>query len=311
MTVLVTGGCGFIGSHLVDALLKAGHTVRVVDDLSTGTREAIAPSVEVVVADVADESTFAPLLDDVDAVFHLAAIASVEASQKAWFRSHQVNSGGLVNLLQHIKQSGRVIPVVYASSAAVYGDCHASPIDESVVPAPLSAYGADKLACEFHGRIASRLNGIPALGLRFFNVFGPGQNPASPYSGVISLFMDKAARGESLTILGDGAQTRDFVFVGDVVHAMLDGLDALQRGQLGGEVFNVGGGHAITIRQLAQTICDIYGLDAKKQIAYGPAREGEIRHSLSDISRLKAALNWQPKWSLADGLNAIRHNEAA
>lgn len=300
MATLVTGGCGFIGSHLVAQLVRSGERVLVVDDLSTGKRENLPPGVELAEADIVHPACFSPLLPVVDRVFHLAAIASVERSNRDWYRTHQVNIGGTVNLFHSIARSGRSIPVVYASSAAVYGDCPTLPIAETMPVAPLSAYGADKLACEQHAAVATELHGIPTAGLRFFNVYGPNQDAASPYSGVISIFMQKAAERQPLTILGDGEQTRDFVYVEDVVSTLLAAMEKLQTGALRRDVFNVGTGNAISIRKLAETINRIAGNDAP--IQYGPARAGEIRHSYCANSHAATLLGYQPSCPLETGL---------
>lgn len=300
MTTLITGGCGFIGSHLVARLLRDGETVRIIDDLSTGSREALPDGVELTVGDIVDENIFPALLDGVDRVYHLAAIASVERSRTDWYRAHQVNIGGTVNLFHSIARSGRPVPVVYASSAAVYGDCATLPIHEQVAPMPLSAYGADKLACEWHGRIAAELHGIPTAGLRFFNVYGPGQDPHSPYSGVISIFMERAAQGQALTIYGDGLQSRDFVFVDDVVATLHAAMDKLLAGELKHGVFNVGTGKATTVRQLAEQVRAVSGKDIA--IDHAPARQGEIQHSYCDNRLAAERLGVLPSCPLDLGL---------
>ena len=237
-TFLVTGGCGFIGSHLCDALLREGHAVRVLDDLSSGSPENLPRGVEFVRGDVARPETARLALNGVQGCFHLAAIASVERGMQDWVGTHRVNLTGTIVLLEQIRRlPGRErIPFVYASSAAVYGDCDALPLTETSVPRPLSAYGADKLACELHARVASVAHDIPTVGLRFFNVFGPRQNPASPYSGVISIFCDRLGRGEAVEVFGDGHQTRDFIFVRDVVTALVHAMTICPSGA---PVFNV------------------------------------------------------------------------
>lgn len=300
MTTLVTGGCGFIGSHLVAKLLKNGEDVIVVDNLSTGKRENLRTGAELIIADIVNADTFPPLLEKVDRVFHLAAIASVELSHKHWYRSHQVNIGGLVNLFDSISRTGKNIPVVYASSAAVYGDCKALPIKESAPKIPLSAYGADKLACEQHGKIAAELHDIPNIGLRLFNVYGPNQDPHSPYSGVISIFMQRAGEGKPLTIFGNGQQSRDFVYVEDVVGTMLAAMRKLQTGVMAQGVFNVGTGNAVTIKELAEQVRSISGRDCI--IEHGEPRSGEIQHSYCDNTRVKTELDYTPQCPLGHGL---------
>lgn len=301
-TALVTGGCGFIGSHLVRSLLAEGLSVIVVDDLSTGSKDALLPQAELVVGDITDPSIFDSLLPRVDKVYHLAAIASVERSRTDWFRAHSVNIGGTVNLFHAIAKGGQRQPVVYASSAAIYGDARTLPIAETIIPAPLSAYGIDKLACEWHGRLAFDLHGIPNAGMRFFNVYGPGQDPKSPYSGVISIFMDRARRGDPLTIFGDGGQSRDFVFVADVVKTLRLSMRNILAGSLRQDVFNVGTGRPITVSALAEQIVAISGKGS--ELRYAEPREGEIRYSYCDNRHAGQALGFVPETSLEAGLKA-------
>jgi nucleoside-diphosphate-sugar epimerase len=205
---LVTGGAGFIGSHLVHALLDEGHAVRVLDDLSNGHRKNLPQHVELTEADVTDPAAVETALDGVDGCFHLAAIASVARSHREWLRTHQVNLTGTINVFDQARPSrlGREVPVVYASTAAIYGNCGSFPVDEESPAAPLSAYGADKHACELHARVAGAIHGVPTIGLRFFNLYGPRQDPLSPYSGVISIFADRLRRGEPVEIFGDGCR---------------------------------------------------------------------------------------------------------
>ncbi|MBM3617752.1 MAG: NAD-dependent epimerase/dehydratase family protein [Alphaproteobacteria bacterium] len=300
MTTLITGGCGFIGRHLTAALLGAGEQVIVLDDLSTGDRSALPKGAELVVGDITTPDIFDALVAKVDRVFHLAAIASVERSRTDWHCAHTVNIGGTVNLFHTIAKSGRKLPVVYASSAAVYGDSDALPLAETTPVKPLSAYGADKYACEVHGRIAADLHGIPNAAMRFFNVYGPGQDPKSPYSGVISIFMAKARKGEPMTIFGDGSQSRDFVFVKDVVSALRAAMDSLQQDNAQHDVFNVGTGKAITIRELAEQVIALGG--NRSQLLFGPSREGEILHSYCDNRHAQQKLAFLPATPLAEGL---------
>lgn len=201
-TYLVTGGCGFIGSHLVDALLGGGHEVRVVDDLSTGKRENLPDGVELFLGDVADGALMRRAMMDVDGCFHLAAVASVQRGNEDWLGTHRVNLTGAVtvfDLARNCRPSGPV-PVVYASSAAVYGDNPALPLAEDAATRPLSAYGADKLGCELHARVAWLVHRVPNVGFRFFNVYGPRQDPKSPYSGVIAIFAGKVAARQQITV---------------------------------------------------------------------------------------------------------------
>jgi UDP-glucose 4-epimerase len=219
---LVTGGAGFIGSHLVGALLKQGHAVRVLDDLSSGARGNLPPHIELIEGDVTNPRTVEQAFEGIDACFHLAAIASVVRSNREWRRTHEVNLTGTINIFDQARRlrPRREIPVVYASTAAIYGDRAVVPIGEPNPAAPLSAYAADKSACELHARVAGAVHRIPTVGLRFFNIYGPRQDARSPYLGVITPFADKLVRGEPVEIFGDGNQIRDFVYIGDAVCAL-------------------------------------------------------------------------------------------
>ncbi len=296
--VLVTGGCGFIGSHLVAALIARGDEVRVLDDLSTGSRANLAPGAALTVGDIADGATVRDALAGCDACFHLAAIASVERGVRDWPGSHRVNLSGSIAVFDAARERG--VPVVYASSAAVYGDHADLPLDEQAPTRPLSAYGADKLGCEQHARVGGLVYGLPTLGLRFFNVFGPRQDPRSPYSGVISIFCDRLARGEPVAIYGDGGQTRDFVAVGDVVAALLAGL-----GKAGpaAPVLNVCTGRATSVLELAHVIAEVCG--AAPAVTHLPPRLGEIRHSLGDPTRLRTELGLGEPRGLREGIAEI------
>ena len=298
MTVYaITGGAGFIGSHLADSLLADGHRVRVLDDLSTGRRARLDPRAEVIVADVGDPAALARLLEGAAAVFHLAAIASVVRSNQDWAGTHRVNLGGTIAVLQAAREAGG-IPVVYASSAAVYGN-QAGPAHEALAAAPLSAYGADKFGSELHAAIAFRVHGVPTFGLRFFNIYGPRQDPRSPYSGVISIFAERVARRERLVIHGDGQQRRDFVHVGDAVRHLRAGLRLLQD-QPQAEVVNVCTGTATSILDLALTLGRLAG--RMPDIEFAPPREGDIRASVGDAGRARALLGIAAETPLQAGL---------
>ena len=295
---VVTGGAGFIGSHLVDALLAAGHRVRVVDDLSTGRRVNLDPRAELVLGDVADAEVMGAALDGAAGCFHLAAIASVARANEDWAGTHRVNLGGTVAVLEAARNAGRV-PVVYASSAAVYGDHGDVRLHEGLPPQPLSAYGADKLGGELHGRVAFHVHGVPTLGLRFFNVYGPRQDPDSPYSGVISVFAARIARARQVTINGDGRQTRDFVYVADIVEHLLAGMERIAaRPQAG--VFNACTGTATSVVALAETLGGIIGLPPR--LGFAPPRAGDLRASLGSPSAARLALRVSPPVTLEDGL---------
>jgi UDP-glucose 4-epimerase len=294
---LVTGGAGFIGSHLCDALIARGDKVRVLDDLSTGHRANLPSGVECIVGDIADTATAQLVSEGVDGCFHLAAIASVERGIKDWLGTHRANLTGAITLYDAIRRHGTRVPIVYASSAAVYGDCPTIPIRETADRRPLSAYGADKYGCELHAATATHVHGIPTVGLRFFNIYGPRQDPCSPYSGVISIFCERIRNAAPILIRGDGAQTRDFVHVSDAVAALL----AAMRLRLdAASVFNVCTGQATSILELAHFI----GKLARKHpnVNHIPARDGDIRHSLGDPTSMRAALGISRMVPLHEGL---------
>ncbi|EWY36853.1 epimerase [Skermanella stibiiresistens SB22] len=296
---LVTGGCGFIGSHLVDSLLARGDSVRVLDDLSTGRRSNLPQGVELLVGDVADAAVVSRAMAGVDGCFHLAAVASVQRGNEDWLGTHRVNLTGTVAVLDAARTKGRngAVPVVYASSAAVYGDNPEMPLPETAATAPLSAYGADKLGCELHARVAWKVHGVPSTGFRFFNVYGPRQDPKSPYSGVIAIFADKVAERRGITVNGDGGQTRDFVYVTDVVRHLVAAMDS---GHQGSRVFNVCTGRPTTVLELARIISRLGGVEPR--IEHGPARAGDIRESLGDPRRAAEAFGFTAETPVTEGL---------
>lgn len=294
-TILVTGGCGFIGAHLCAALRARGDQLRVLDDLSTGSEAKLEAGTRFILGDINQTRTLAEAMEGVDACFHLAAIASVERGVADWSGTHRTNLSATIALFNLARR--RAIPVVYASSAAVYGRGDGHPLHEASPTMPLSSYGADKLGCEQHARVAGLVHGVPTMGLRFFNVFGPGQNPASSYSGVISIFCDRIRRGQPITIYGNGWQTRDFVHVGDVVRAL---IAALPRVSTSGPALNVCTGSAVTIQALAEMIAEIKGqpLNIRRQ----PPRAGEITHSVGSAAHAQEILGWHSAVTLREGL---------
>jgi len=308
-TILVTGGCGFIGTHLCHALVKAGQTVRILDNLSTGKAAGIPEEAELIVGDVADADTVRRAMDGADGVIHLAAVASVEKCNIEWVESHGTNLTGTLTVMAAARDAAPVpLPVVWASSAAIYGAARTLPIGERTPPAPLSPYGADKLGGELHGSAAADIFGVANTALRFFNVYGPGQDPKSPYSGVISIFADRLARGENITINGDGQQTRDFIYVGDVVRAIGSALDRLLRRRrlsqdAAFDAINVCTGRAVTISVLAETLHALTG--SSGSIAHGAAREGDIHDSVGDAARMQRLLNIRAETRLEDGLRTL------
>ncbi|MDB5408419.1 MAG: epimerase [Rhodospirillales bacterium] len=297
---LVTGGCGFIGSHLCDALVAQGHAVRILDDLSTGKLANKPAAAELLRGDVADPELAARAMADVDGCFHLAAVASVERGHQDWLGTHRTNLTGAITIFDAARRpraEGTSTPVVYASSAAVYGDNPQLPLGETAATRPLSAYGADKLGCELHGHVATHVHGVPTAGLRFFNVFGPRQDPKSPYSGVISTFCDRLRAGTGIRIDGDGQQTRDFIYVGDVVAALLSAMAGMTDDS---PVFNVCTGLATSILALAQLIAELCG--RAPDIAFAARRAGDIRASVGDPRRATEDLGFTAKVPLRDGL---------
>jgi len=299
---LVTGGAGFIGSHLVEALVERGEHVRVLDDFSTGRREnlsAVAEHIELLKGDVTDPETVERAMAACDYVLHLAAIASVEASLKEPQRTHRINVGGTLNVLEAARRI-RVRRVVFASTTALYGDHTALPLREELPPHPLSPYAASKVAGEAYCRAFHASYGLPTVALRFFNVYGPRQDPANPYSGVVSIFAARLTRGDRPIIYGDGKQTRDFVYVADIVRAM---LLACEREAAAGGIFNIAGGEQTSVLQLAAELNQV--LDTNLTPIFAPARNGEVRFSQGDARRARQVLAWEPRISLREGLSRL------
>jgi UDP-glucose 4-epimerase len=297
---VITGGAGFIGSHLADALLADGHAVRIVDDFSTGQRENIDPRCTVLTGDVADAKLMHHALDGTNGCFHLAAIASVARCNEDWLGTHRTNQTGTIAVLEAARDAGR-LPVVYASSAAVYGDLGDRIAREDLHPQPRTAYGADKLGSELHARVGFLIHGVPTLGCRFFNVYGPRQDPSSPYSGVISIFAKRIADDAQVTIHGDGGQTRDFVFVADVVTHLKSGMQWLTR-EGGASVLNVCTGQGTSIMTLLRSLGDLHG--GLPEIVHGPSRAGDIRQSIGDPTGAVARLGLRATVPLQEGLAA-------
>ena len=297
----MTGGAGFIGRALTARLVKAGARVTVLDDLSSGDASRLDPGVRLIEGSVTDLDQVTAAARDADAVFHLAAIASVAKCNADLAASHRVNLGGFVNVLEAAISQPVRPALVYASSAAVYGDNPDTPLAETAPPRPLSPYGADKLGCELHAAAAATVHGVRSTGLRFFNVYGPGQDPGSPYSGVISRFHSLTIRGEGLTIFGDGLQTRDFVFVEDVVDALI----AAAGRQAGpeAEVLNVCTGQETSLLELARQLGDVSG--RKVGISHAEGRAGDIRRSAGSPDRLARMLGARPATDLLTGLKRL------
>ena len=301
---LITGGCGFIGSHIAEELVGAGNNqVTVFDDLSSGHLEnidSIRDRVSFVEGDVRDRDALSRSLDGVDYVFHEAALVSVFDSVERPFDNHSINLTGTLNVLAASAESG-VKRVVLASSAAVYGNDPDLPKVETMLPCPESPYGLAKITKEYYASVYSKLYDLPVIALRYFNVFGPRQDPKSPYSGVISIFVDLVLAGRVPKIFGDGQQTRDFVFVKDVVQA--NQLAMHDRGLQGGEVYNVATGLGTSLLELLGTINKINGTGIEP--TFEPPRSGDIQHSLADIGRAKSELGYEPAFTLEQGLREL------
>lgn len=297
---VITGGAGFIGSHLTEALLRAGHEVRVVDDLSTGTPPR-DPAVELMVGDVTDPALMRQAVAGASGIFHLAAIASEARCQAEWSRSHQVNQGGTVVVLEAAREAGR-LPVCYASSAAIYGDQGPRAIQEAAKPRPHGNIGADKLGSEHHAALAFAQHGVPNLGLRMFHVYGPrGEGHAAPRD-VISIFAERILAGQVITLHGDGQQVRDFVHVADVVRHFFAGMQMLQL-QPQSLALNLCTGRGTTIRGLA----DLLGVAASRipLVQFGARRPTDRRSVLGDPNEAIHVLGVEAGIELEAGLRSL------
>ncbi len=295
----MTGGAGFIGSHLVDALVRRGDRVRVLDNLLTGTRDnlrGVLDRVEFIRADIRNEPALRRALRGVQVVYHQAALGSVPQSVEDPVGYHEVNATGTLTLLRLAREAG-VRRVVYASSSSVYGDSKQLPQREDHPPRPQSPYAVSKLAGEFYAAMFTRLYGLEAVGLRYFNVFGPRQSLQNRYAVVIPRFITCLLRGRHPPVHGNGRHTRDFTYVGDVVRANL--LAAAARGAAG-QVFNVAGGAGHSVLDLARRLNRLMGLRVAP--TFGPARLGDILHSRADLSRARRILGYRPQVSFEDGL---------
>lgn len=296
MKILVTGAAGFIGGHLVRSLAASGHLVVGLDN-----RPIPDLPCEKILLGVQDGDALAALAKDCAGIYHLAAVASVLRSFEDPDGSFASNVAGTRAVFKAAQgASGGPIPVVYASSAAVYGDNDALPLKETATPQPLSPYAEHKLLNEKDAQIFGRDFGVPSFGIRFFNVYGPGQNLSSPYSGVVALFHDKLKTRQSITIFGDGRQTRDFVYIADAVDAMISGMKAASPSA---PVANVCSGEAVALLELLKTLADVTGNDSAPR--FEPARRGDIRHSCGDPSLCYERTGFKTKTTLKDGLAAL------
>ncbi|MGH9430217.1 MAG: SDR family oxidoreductase [Terriglobia bacterium] len=296
---LVTGGSGFIGSHLVDELLRRGDQVQVIDNLETGRAENLAHVLHKITwskDDIRDLEKIRPHFQGVDYVIHEAALPSVPRSVADPVTTNAININGTLNVLVAARDA-KVKRLVFAASSAAYGDNPTLPRVESHPPRPLSPYALHKLAGEYYCRIFYKLYGFEAVALRYFNIYGPRQNPDSPYTGVLSLFISAYLKGQTPTIFGDGEQSRDFTYVGNAVSAT---LLACQAKGAAGNVINVGVGERFTLNQTIQFLNRIFGKEVRPK--YGPPREGDVRESHADITLARKLLGYEPKVRYEDGL---------
>ena len=298
--MLVTGGAGFIGSHLVEALLADGHPVRVVDNLSTGHRsnlEHLVGRFEWLEGDLSDPETCAAAVAGVEGVFHEAAIPSVPRSVRDPLESHRSGPSATLNILEASRSAG-VRRFVFAASSSAYGETDELPKHEGMMPRPLSPYAAGKLAGEHYVSVYAQTMGLDGASLRYFNVFGPRQDPSSPYSGVISLFASGMASGRRPMIFGDGGQTRDFTYVANVVSANLLAMRSAR--PLGGDVFNVGTGRRVSLLDLVSALNSSLGTSLEPQ--FEPTRAGDVRDSQASLEHIGATLGYRPLVDFEEGL---------
>jgi UDP-glucose 4-epimerase len=298
--VLVTGGAGFIGSNLVRCLAAAGDHVRVLDDLSTGSLDNLADTngmADITIGDIRDQDALARVIAGVDVVYHLAALPSVTRSIHEPVATNSVNVDGTLNVLEWARRA-EVRRVVYASSSSIYGDAPVLPKHEDMTPGPLSPYAAAKFAGETYCRVYTHVFGLETISLRFFNVFGPKQDPASEYAAVIPRFISQVLRGERVVIFGDGAQSRDFTFVANAVQACV--LAGAAGPEAAGEVINVACGERIALLDLIDALGGIFG--TRLDPVFSAAREGDVRHSLASITKAERLLGYRPLVTVRDGL---------
>lgn len=296
---LITGGAGFIGSHLVEGLLARGHSVRILDDFSSGKADnlkSVAAKVELIDGSVADADRIARAVAGCEQVFHLAAIPSVAKSIENPRAAHEVSATGTLLLLDASRRAG-VRRLIYAASSSAYGDQPGAVRTEDDSLIPLSPYAAAKLAGEFYCRCFTTVYGLETVRLRMFNVFGPRQDATNPYSGVIALFINAMTHGKTPTIFGDGLQSRDFVYIEDVVQAF---VKAAEVPSAAGNVFNIGTGTSVTVLDLVHHLNEILGTSIKAK--HEPARAGDVRFSQADITRARTELGFAPSVSFPEGL---------
>ena len=296
---LVTGGGGFIGSHIVRRLLSRGQRVRVLDDFSTGRRQNLAEienDIELIVGDLRDAETVKRAAAGVEGVFHLAARSSVPRSVEQPVAANDVNITGTLNVLLAARDAG-ARRVVYSASSSAYGDTPTLPKREDMTPQPLSPYAVSKLAAEHYCACFFRCYGLQTVSLRYFNVFGPRQNPDSEYAAVIPAFVTHMARGQQPAVFGDGEQSRDFCYIENVVNANMLSFDAEK---VAGEAVNIACGERITLNEIIRLINETLGTDVRAE--YKPPRVGDVRHSLADLAAAKRVIGYEPAVMFAEGL---------
>ena len=295
MRILVTGGAGFIGSHLVDRLIKENHKVVVIDNFTTGKKENVNPQADFYNLDICDFEKIKPLFENIDFVFHLAAIPRVPVSVEDPVGTSKVNILGTINVFKAAIEA-KVKRIIFASSSSVYGNQEKLPFKEDMKPNPISPYALQKLVGEQFAKLFTKLYGIPIISLRYFNVYGPRIDFNSDYSLVIGKFLKQKAEGKPLTIFGDGEQTRDFCYIDDVVDATIKAMESEKLE--GGEVINIGSGKSYSINYLA----DLIGGKRK----YLAPRKGDVKHTQADITLAKKLLAWQPRVSFEEGLKRVK-----
>lgn len=298
MRVLVTGGAGFIGSSIADALVDQGHTVRVLDDISTGYLENVHPEADLIAGDVADEKVVRKCVEEVEVVFHLAAHRAVLRSVEQPLATDTANVHGTLTVLKVAADAG-VRRVVYASSSSVYGGAEQFPTPETAPTLPRSPYAVTKLTGEHYCRVFSELYGLETVAMRYFNVYGPHQRPDSAYAAVIPLFIDALRRGDSPLVHGDGRQSRDFTFIDDVVAASLAAAWAPAE-RCDANAYNIAGGRSHSLLELLAILGEI--LDVEWRADHGEPRPGDVRHTRADISAARADLGHDPATDFRDGL---------
>jgi nucleoside-diphosphate-sugar epimerase len=295
--IIVSGGAGFIGSHLVDALVQGGDEVNIIDNLSTGKRENLNPKAKFFEVDLRDFAQIRPLFEGIDFVFHQAALPRIPLSIEKPKETNDVNIGGTLNALLASKEAG-VKKFIYASSSSVYGQQETLPMKEEMTCRPLNPYALHKYVGELYCRIFFEIYGLKTVCLRYFNVYGPRAPREGAYVPVIGIFLRQKSKGEPLTITGDGEQTRDFTFISDVVRANILAMELEKVGR--GEAINVGAGSNHSINEVARLVGG--------EVVHIAPRPGEMRHTLADITRARELLGWEPRVNLEEGIKSLISN---